>query len=180
MLDSPLIAIHSSNDPPDHKSYIPSTNMGPPHLPMSADPQASFGRSMTSVPSPFQQRTEYSTFVPFQHHPPPPPPPPSQPVASSAPRKRRRSDPEEPPRMSMPAQPSSSAFSDHQRLYGQGSGPPVDLSTTPPAQRKKSRTNTPWTPVEEQRLKTMRDQGNSWSEIAKVRWLGPSPHLKLT
>lgn len=33
---------------------------------------------------------------------------------------------------------------------------------------KKSRTNTPWTPAEEQRLKHMRDAGNSWSEIAKV------------
>lgn len=34
---------------------------------------------------------------------------------------------------------------------------------------KKSRTNTPWSPVEEQRLKVMRDAGNSWGEIAKVR-----------
>jgi hypothetical protein len=33
---------------------------------------------------------------------------------------------------------------------------------------KKSRTNTPWTPAEEQRLKQMRDAGHSWSEIAKV------------
>ena len=33
---------------------------------------------------------------------------------------------------------------------------------------KKSRTNTPWTPAEELRLKQMRDAGNSWSEIAKV------------
>ena len=33
---------------------------------------------------------------------------------------------------------------------------------------KKSRTNTPWTPSEEQRLKIMRDAGNSWGEIAKV------------
>lgn len=39
--------------------------------------------------------------------------------------------------------------------------------TQPPA--KKGRTNTPWTPAEEQRLKQMRDAGNSWSEIAKVR-----------
>ncbi|KAF2662057.1 hypothetical protein K491DRAFT_339651 [Lophiostoma macrostomum CBS 122681] len=41
----------------------------------------------------------------------------------------------------------------------------------PPAQEpkaKKSRTNTPWTAAEEQRLKTMRDAGNSWSEIAKT------------
>jgi phospholipase C len=34
---------------------------------------------------------------------------------------------------------------------------------------KKSRTNTPWTAAEEQRLKQMRDAGNSWSEIAKVQ-----------
>lgn len=34
---------------------------------------------------------------------------------------------------------------------------------------KKSRTNTPWSPAEEQRLKVMRDAGNSWGEIAKVR-----------
>ncbi|KAK4901328.1 hypothetical protein LTR27_001886 [Elasticomyces elasticus] len=33
---------------------------------------------------------------------------------------------------------------------------------------KKGRTNTPWTPAEEQRLKTMRDAGSSWSEIAKT------------
>ena len=40
---------------------------------------------------------------------------------------------------------------------------------SPPVQApKKSRTNTPWTPAEEQRLKVMRDAGNSWGEIAKV------------
>lgn len=36
----------------------------------------------------------------------------------------------------------------------------------PPA--KKSRTNTPWTALEEQRLKQMRDAGSSWAEIAKA------------
>ena len=48
-------------------------------------------------------------------------------------------------------------------------GQHVDKSnepTMPPP--KKSRTNTPWTPAEEQRLKVMRDAGNSWGEIAKV------------
>lgn len=35
--------------------------------------------------------------------------------------------------------------------------------------KKRSRTNTPWTAAEEQRLKQMRDTGNTWSEIAKVR-----------
>ncbi|KAF2481394.1 hypothetical protein BDY17DRAFT_318010 [Neohortaea acidophila] len=33
---------------------------------------------------------------------------------------------------------------------------------------KKGRTNTPWTPAEEQRLKTLRDAGSSWSEIART------------
>ncbi|KAK1831465.1 hypothetical protein QBC39DRAFT_258817, partial [Podospora conica] len=36
----------------------------------------------------------------------------------------------------------------------------------PPA--KRSRTNTPWTPAEEHRLKNLRDAGNSWAEIAKA------------
>ncbi|KAF1364261.1 hypothetical protein EJ07DRAFT_162087 [Lizonia empirigonia] len=43
----------------------------------------------------------------------------------------------------------------------------VDTSVQEP-KIKKSRTNTPWTPVEELRLKQMRDAGNSWSEIAKT------------
>lgn len=43
----------------------------------------------------------------------------------------------------------------------------VDTSAQEP-KTKKSRTNTPWTPAEELRLKQMRDAGNSWSEIAKV------------
>ena len=43
------------------------------------------------------------------------------------------------------------------------------LGTSAPAPApKKSRTNTPWTPAEEQRLKVMRDAGSSWGEIAKV------------
>jgi hypothetical protein len=33
---------------------------------------------------------------------------------------------------------------------------------------KKGRTNTPWTPDEEQRLKQMRDLNKTWSEIAKT------------
>ncbi|OAA78703.1 MYB DNA-binding domain protein [Akanthomyces lecanii RCEF 1005] len=47
---------------------------------------------------------------------------------------------------------------------------PADDSGTAPSQppAKKSRTNTPWTPGEELRLKQMRDAGNSWAEIAKT------------
>ncbi|KAF8851404.1 hypothetical protein BDZ45DRAFT_750678 [Acephala macrosclerotiorum] len=41
-------------------------------------------------------------------------------------------------------------------------------SPTPGPPAKKSRTNTPWTAAEETRLKTMKDAGNSWADIAKV------------
>ena len=53
------------------------------------------------------------------------------------------------------------------RVVGEASGTFGDASSSPPAP-KKSRTNTPWTPAEEQRLKNMRDTGSSWSDIAKV------------
>jgi len=39
----------------------------------------------------------------------------------------------------------------------------------PPA--KKGRTNTPWTPEEEHRLKSMREEGKGWSEIAEVYYI---------
>ncbi|KAI9692450.1 MAG: hypothetical protein M1822_006681 [Bathelium mastoideum] len=87
------------------------------------------------------------------------PPPPQQPPN---PRKRRAEE-------TLQAQdvapgPSSAPFGEADPL-----GPPGgDLGQPPSAPApKKGRTNTPWTPAEEQRLKTMRDQGTSWSEIAK-------------
>ena len=43
-----------------------------------------------------------------------------------------------------------------------------------PPPPKKSRTNTPWTAAEEQRLKQMREAGNNWAEIAKV---SKAPHV---
>jgi len=46
--------------------------------------------------------------------------------------------------------------------------PPTDIDAAQEPKTKKSRTNTPWTPAEELRLKQMRDAGNSWSEIAKT------------
>ncbi|KAF9690655.1 hypothetical protein EKO04_011514 [Ascochyta lentis] len=48
-----------------------------------------------------------------------------------------------------------------------GQADQADASAQEP-KTKKSRTNTPWTPAEELRLKQMRDTGNSWSEIAKT------------
>ncbi|KAK6217956.1 O-glycoside alpha-1,2-mannosyltransferase 4 [Pestalotiopsis sp. IQ-011] len=46
--------------------------------------------------------------------------------------------------------------------------PTQETNATPAPPAKKSRTNTPWTPAEELRLKQMRDAGNSWAEIAKT------------
>lgn len=52
----------------------------------------------------------------------------------------------------------------------QPQAPADDPNSAPvaPPPAKKSRTNTPWTPQEELRLKQMRDAGNSWAEIAKT------------
>jgi hypothetical protein len=54
-----------------------------------------------------------------------------------------------------------------------GAGEPsTAASSIGPLVEKKSRTDTPWAPAEEQRLKSMRDAGHSWAEIAKVRCVG--------
>ncbi|KAI1905725.1 hypothetical protein LOZ53_006765 [Ophidiomyces ophidiicola] len=51
----------------------------------------------------------------------------------------------------------------------EGEGNSTGAAATPDvAGKKKGRTNTPWTAEEEQRLKAMRDSGNTWSEIAKT------------
>nr|POE63060.1 hypothetical protein CFP56_03963 [Quercus suber] len=49
-----------------------------------------------------------------------------------------------------------------------GLGPSQPPPQVPSPVAKKGRTNTPWTPAEEQRLKALRDAGSSWSEIAKT------------
>lgn len=53
--------------------------------------------------------------------------------------------------------------------------------SSPPPKAKKSRVNVPWTPAEELLLKTMRDAGNSWSDIAKVsRCMQRAPHRSIS
>lgn len=125
---------------------------------MTHDPQNTL-RGMGSMP-PYQhqQRTDpYSTFNLF--------PQPAQ-QSSSGSRKRRASENEG--MQSMPAMsgPAPGVFMEG-RYSMPGSGDSTD-PITGGSTRKKSRTNTPWTPAEEQRLKTMRDAGQSWSEIAKT------------
>ncbi|KAL8735377.1 MAG: hypothetical protein Q9166_000922 [cf. Caloplaca sp. 2 TL-2023] len=86
----------------------------------------------------------------------------------SPPNPRKRKAPELAPMAEVPLglvpgyEPSSGYAAQSQQSEQQ---PDVSTQGTVP---KKSRTNTPWTPAEEQRLKTMRDAGNSWNEIAKT------------
>jgi hypothetical protein len=77
-------------------------------------------------------------------------------------------------------QASNQQLQQHQHQQSQMPPPPQPLpqvqqqqqqqqqnNQTPGPVVKKGRTNTPWTPSEEHRLKQLRDQGSSWSEIAK-------------
>lgn len=98
---------------------------------------------------------------PFESGPPMPP----ASVSPSNPRKRRASLQAAPLTTMAPPPPSSG-------VEAEGHHPPA-LQPAPapeptPTGKKRGRTNTPWTAEEEHRLKTMRDAGNSWSEIAKV------------
>lgn len=81
---------------------------------------------------------------------------------------------------SLPGSASSNAsvFGNPTGMVGGGADLGLDVSsatlggqsqqTMPSPVAKKGRTNTPWTPAEEQRLKTLREAGSSWSEIAKT------------
>ncbi len=88
-----------------------------------------------------------------------------QPQASSPPSRKRKA-----PGTATMTGPLSSPIAE---LGGPAGGveqsEPFAGTSAPAPAPKKSRTNTPWSPAEEQRLKTMRDAGSSWGEIAKVR-----------
>ena len=53
-------------------------------------------------------------------------------------------------------------------MAGPASDPIPQLDTPTAPTPKKSRTNTPWSPAEENLLRQKRDQGQTWGEIAKV------------
>ncbi|EGC46015.1 MYB DNA-binding domain-containing protein [Histoplasma capsulatum var. duboisii H88] len=64
-----------------------------------------------------------------------------------------------------PAAPNPRKRREGNTTTSSAAGAPTAPETTV---KKKGRTNTPWTAEEEQRLKTMRDAGSTWSEIAKT------------
>ncbi|KAE8410304.1 hypothetical protein BDV36DRAFT_128799 [Aspergillus pseudocaelatus] len=83
-----------------------------------------------------------------------------QPQLSPPNPKKRRASPQISTATTMTASGSTAAAGEAALEPGPGA------PEAPP--KKKGRTNTPWTAEEEQRLKTMRDAGRSWSEIAKT------------
>ncbi|PTU25096.1 hypothetical protein P175DRAFT_0471967 [Aspergillus ochraceoroseus IBT 24754] len=125
---------------------------------MSSPPTSK--RIKTSIPTNAQSHLlPQQVHHPFQRVPPFEgiPMPPTQ-IPPANPRKRR-SSPSQGSTITMAA-PLTANPGDP--AHDHGAAAP---ETTP---RKKGRTNTPWTAEEEQRLKTMRDAGRSWSEIAKT------------
>jgi hypothetical protein len=90
--------------------------------------------------------------------------PASKTASPSNPRKRRLSG--QPVASTAAAAAPSSSYAADTGIVPSALTDPDATAAPPPV--KKGRTNTPWTPQEEQRLKQMRDAGKSWSEIAKV------------
>ncbi|KAI9691248.1 MAG: hypothetical protein M1820_009825 [Bogoriella megaspora] len=136
--------------PTGQQPYGSTTSASPSQLTLSSTPSAT-GYALPHQPDPFA-------------YPGPPQPAPGQlnPPQQPNPRKRRAEDTLQPPDLGPSA---SGAFGDPDAL---GGPPPGDLGqAVAPPPPKKGRTNTPWTPAEEQKLKNLRDQGTSWSEIAK-------------
>ncbi|CAK4031285.1 hypothetical protein TI39_contig313g00010 [Lecanosticta acicola] len=157
-LPSDLTSTGGIPNPYQQYAYVPS-----PHDPSGfAFPQQTGYRPQpqlhTQFAAPHPQQHAYQT----QHSP-------------INPRKRRASEMGEP---SLPGSSgsSASAFTNPTGLVTGGTDLGMDPSsaagpsqqTLPSPVAKKGRTNTPWTPAEEQRLKTLREAGSSWSEIAKT------------
>lgn len=167
----------------DPSTHHITTSMSPAQLTMAAPehhPQSSY-----AMPS----HQSYHPSNPYMAAYPHPQPTPISPTNS---RKRRLSDDGGP--IAMPI--SMSATSVNPSMYSksqeydmmrhfeldpslpQQQHPDAEHLPHPPPSRK-SRVNTPWTPAEEQRLKVLRDQGQSWSEIAKVHMVDSSHVLEL-
>lgn len=166
----------------DPSTHHLTTSMSPGQLAMVAPEH----HSQSSYAMPLQQSYHPVTpYMPAYSHPQP------MPISPTNSRKRRLSDDAGPSSM-----PLMSAASVNDTLYSKSQEqdlmrhfeldpslpqqhPDADHIPQPPPS-KKSRVNTPWTPAEEQRLKVLRDQGQSWSEIAKVHMVDSSHVLGLS
>ncbi|KAI9861305.1 MAG: hypothetical protein M1824_002512 [Vezdaea acicularis] len=122
-----------------------------PNLPEPISPRPETTTTTTGLSTGFTAQNDTPQKQQAQS---PPAPPPSK--------KRRASGPPGPP-----ATATATTTATATATTPTTAAPPSDQSLSPPV-AKKSRTNTPWTPAEEHRLKQMRDASKSWSEIAKT------------
>jgi len=128
------------SSPPTSKRLKTSVPANTSTLPL-AQPPPTF-----AAPGPFDGTQMVQAPVPPQN------PPPN-------PRKRRPS---------LQTAPMAAMAPPHLTTNIEGDGSSAVTATPDSGGKKKGRTNTPWTAEEEQRLKTMRDSGSTWSEIAKT------------
>ncbi|RCI17339.1 hypothetical protein L249_2510 [Ophiocordyceps polyrhachis-furcata BCC 54312] len=132
------------------QQHHPTPVQPPMNVPQQPPPQPGGSQQQTPTQTPAQPNRQRKRAAPNAAQSPAVPPAPVTPSQVQPPA------PTPPAPQAAPPGPSQSQAED-------ANASPV---AQPPA--KKSRTNTPWTPQEELRLKQMRDAGNSWAEIAKT------------
>ncbi|KAJ5698866.1 hypothetical protein N7462_000871 [Penicillium macrosclerotiorum] len=145
-----------SSPPTSKRIKTSATSSAPPHL-LAQQQIHPFHRVPTfeGIPIPTAPIPQQQQQAQQQQ----PPPPQQQQQQSSTSRKRPPSPATGSTMMATPMNPAGGTIE----------GDPNALApAAEPTPKKKGRTNTPWTAEEEQRLKTMRDAGRSWSEIAKT------------
>ncbi|KAI9897756.1 hypothetical protein N3K66_007612 [Trichothecium roseum] len=171
------------NQQPHHQAAgQPAMNV--PQQPAGTTPSQQQTPTQTPTPQPSRQRkrpnpstaappatatpTPAAAPAPQQAHQQPPPQQQQQQQQATPVQAHAQAQPP-PPAMPHGAPPAAHQQQPAQAPQPQAPTPTADAATPvsqPPA--KKSRTNTPWTPQEELRLKQMRDAGSSWAEIAKT------------
>ncbi|UPL03738.1 hypothetical protein LCI18_014672 [Fusarium solani-melongenae] len=144
----------------------PQPNMAPPppqHHPAPVQPPMNVPQQPPNGPPPPQQAPTPTPTQPGRQRKRPAPTAAPPPVTNAPPA------PVTPSQVQPPA-PAPPAPQVAPQAAPQPQAPTDDANAAPvaPPPAKKSRTNTPWTPGEELRLKQMRDAGNSWAEIAKT------------
>ncbi|PNY29496.1 Uncharacterized protein TCAP_00606 [Tolypocladium capitatum] len=140
----------------------PQPNMGQQHHPTPVQPPMNVPQQPPNAPGGPQQQTPTQTPAQPSRQRKRPAPNAAPSPATGAPPPPVTPSQIQPPAPTPPAPQSAPPT--------QSQAPTEDVNVTPVSQppAKKSRTNTPWTPQEELRLKQMRDAGNSWAEIAKT------------
>ncbi|KAL6850580.1 hypothetical protein ACO1O0_007704 [Amphichorda felina] len=172
------------NMTPQQQQHHPTPVQPPMNVPQQPTGPPSQQQTPTQTPAqPPRQRKRPAPGAPPAAAPPPvtnaPPPPSGTPTQAQAPSQAPQpphAGPQPPQSQHQPAQHQPQQPQPHPQGQQAHQTPPqpqppvndVNSAAVAPPPAKKSRTNTPWTPQEELRLKQMRDAGNSWAEIAKT------------